>query len=165
MKNTTDFTTGITVDQTPEEVFSAVRNVRGWWSEEIVGDTANLDDEFLLKYADVHRCRIKLTEVVPNEKIVWKVLENYFSFTKDTSEWTGDEIIFEITETDGKTKLRFTQKGLRPENECYDVCSNAWGNYVQNSLRSLITTGKGQPNSVSNPQTEDEKRFSEKATS
>jgi MFS family permease len=28
----------------------------------------------------------------------------------------------------------------------YGACSNAWGSYINGSLRSLITTGKGQPN-------------------
>jgi hypothetical protein len=35
---------------------------------------------------------------------------------------------------------------LVPKNECYDVCSDAWSSYIKGSLRSLITTGKGQPN-------------------
>lgn len=159
MKNP-DFTTSILVEQAPGEVFNAIRNVRGWWSEEITGNTSELNDEFILQYEDVHRCRIKLTEVIPNKKIVWLVMENYFSFTKDSSEWTGDTMTFEITEKAGKTQLQFTQTGLVPQNECYDVCSNAWTNYIQNSLYKLITIGKGEPNAKGNPQTADEKRLS-----
>ena len=45
---TADFTTAFVVDQTPEEVFNAVNNVRGWWSEEIEGNTGKLNDEFAL---------------------------------------------------------------------------------------------------------------------
>jgi hypothetical protein len=30
------------VDQTPEEVFNAINNPRGWWSEEIEGNTNKL---------------------------------------------------------------------------------------------------------------------------
>ena len=33
-----------------------------------------------------------------------------------------------------------------PAYECYDVCSNAWGQYITGSLGKLITTGKGEPN-------------------
>jgi hypothetical protein len=33
---------------------------------------------------------------------------------------------------------------LVPAYECFESCSNAWGFYVNGSLRSLISTGKGQ---------------------
>jgi hypothetical protein len=33
-----------------------------------------------------------------------------------------------------------------PTFACYGDCSGAWGFYVDESLRELITTGKGQPN-------------------
>lgn len=154
-----DFQTTITVDQSPKEVFDAITNVRGWWSEEIEGSTDKLNDEFKYHYLDVHRCRIKLTEVIPDKRVLWQVLENYFSFTKDKSEWTGTRMIFEISEKDGKTLLRFTHAGLVPEYECYDICQNAWTKYIQESLRNLITTGQGQPNSSEKPQTEAEEKF------
>ena len=140
-----NFTTTLVVDQTPEKVFNAVINPRGWWSEEIEGGTEKLNDEFTYRYEDVHTSKMKLIEVIPNKKVVWLVMDNHFNFTKDESEWTGNKIIFEITEKDNKTQLKFTQVGLVPEYECYDICQNAWSNYINNSLRSLIATGKGQP--------------------
>ncbi len=157
---TTDFTTAITVNQTPAEVFNAVNNVRGWWSEDIEGGTGKLNDEFNYHYQDVHRCKMRIVEFIPDQKVVWKVLDNYFSFTKDKNEWKGNTIIFEISEHDNQTRLHFTQMGLVPEEECYDICQNAWTTYIQKSLYSLITTGKGQPNGQNNPQTEDEKKLS-----
>jgi uncharacterized protein YndB with AHSA1/START domain len=145
-----DFTTTILVDQSPEEVFNAVNNPRGWWSEEIEDGTDKLNDEFTYHYKDVHQCKMKLIEVIPGKKVVWPVTDNYFNFTKDKSEWKGTKIIFEISEKDNKTQLRFTHAGLVPQYECYDICSNAWTDYLHNSLMKLITTGKGKPNPKEN---------------
>jgi hypothetical protein len=143
---TTDFNTSILVSQSPKEVFNAITNARGWWSEQIEGGTGQLNDEFLYQYKDVHVAKMRLTEVIPNKKVVWKVLNNHFSFTKDKSEWVGTKIIFDISEKDGKTQLQFTHEGLVPEYECYGVCFDAWTSYIQGSLKNLITTGKGKPN-------------------
>jgi hypothetical protein len=139
----TDFTTIITVDNSPKEVFNAVNNVRGWWQGEIEGGTDKLNDEFIYRMEDVHFSKQKIVEFVPNKKVVWLITDSKLSFTKDKSEWTGTKIVFEITEADNKTQLRFTQEGLVKEFECYDACSNAWSQLVQKSLFSLITTGKG----------------------
>ena len=148
---TKDFTATILVDNTPAEVFSAINNVRGWWSEEIEGSTDKLNSEFDYHYEDVHRCKIKIVELVPNKKVVWSVLDNYFKFTKDKSEWKGTKIIFEIAEKDNKTEMRFTHQGLVPAYECYEICRDAWTGYIQKSLRNLITAGKGQPNATGKP--------------
>ena len=155
-----DFSTVIQVDNSPEQVFKAVINVRGWWSEEIEGDSAKLNDEFNYQYEDIHRCKVKLTEVIPNQKIVWLIEQNYFKFTKDETEWTGTKPTFEITEKDGKTELKFSHIGLVSEYECYDICRDSWTNYIQNSLKKLITTGKGEPNASGKPQTENERKLS-----
>jgi hypothetical protein len=143
---TSDFTTTLSVDQTPKEAFNAINNVRGWWSEEIEGSTDKLNDEFTYHYEDVHYCKMKLVEVVPDKKVVWLVLDNHFNFTKDSSEWKGTTICFEVSQNDKETLIRFTHVGLVPAYECYDICRDAWTNYIQNSLRGLIITGKGQPN-------------------
>ena len=74
--NNQNLTTTFTVDQTPEEAFAAIKNVRGWWSEEIEGNTGEPGDEFTYRYEDVHRCKMKLTEVIPGKKVVWLVLGN-----------------------------------------------------------------------------------------
>ena len=144
--NNHNFTTTYLVDQTPEQAFNAINHVRGWWSEEIEGSTDKLGDEFTYHYKDVHRCKMKITEVIPGKKVVWRVLENYFNFIEDKNEWKDTEISFEISRKGNKTEVRFTHVGLVPEYECFDVCSNAWGSYINGSLRSLITTGEGKPN-------------------
>jgi hypothetical protein len=141
-----DFTTSFSVDESPREVFDAIRNVRGWWSEEIEGSTGSLGDVFTYRYQDVHSCRMKLIDLAPDKRVVWLVLDNYFNFTEDKSEWKGTKFIFEISKEGVETEVRFTHEGLVPEYECFHVCSNAWGSYINGSLRSLITTGTGHPN-------------------
>lgn len=145
-----NFTTRISVDQSPGDVYKAINDVRGWWSENIQGSTEHLNDEFIYNYKDVHVCKLKIIESVPGKKVVWLVLENQFNFTQDKSEWKGNTIVFEISEKDGKTQLEFTQVGLVPTYECYTVCEDAWSSYIQGSLKNLITSGKGKPNTKEN---------------
>jgi hypothetical protein len=89
---------------------------------------------------------MKVTEMVPDKKVVWLVVDNYFDFTEDKTEWKNTKVEFEISAHVNKTEIRFTHQGLVPAYECYEVCSNAWGSYVNGSLRNLIATGKGKPN-------------------
>ena len=144
--NDQSLTTSFTVDQTPEEVFDAINNVRGWWSGEIDGRTDKLGEVFTYRYKDVHRTTQTITEFAPGQKVVWHVTDAELNFVKDKTEWNGTEIVFEIAKKDGKTELRFTHVGLVPAFECYGGCSGAWGFYINDSLRNLITSGKGQPN-------------------
>jgi hypothetical protein len=141
-----NFTTTFLVNNSPEEVFNAINNVRGWWSENILGNTDKVGAEFLYHYKDVHICKLKIVEFVPGTKVVWLVLKNHFNFTKDQSEWKGNKIIFEILKKGNHTQLQFTQVGLTPDYECYKICHDAWTSYIQGSLRDLITSGKGKPN-------------------
>jgi len=143
---TQNFTTSFLVPQSPEEVFDAINDVRGWWSGEISGRTDQLGAEFEYRYQDVHRTTQKITEFVPSKKVVWHVVDSHIDFVKDKTEWNGTEVVFEITRKGDQTELRFTHVGLVPAIECYGGCSGAWGYYVNESLRSLITTGKGHPN-------------------
>jgi hypothetical protein len=144
MKNE-NFTIAFSVDQAPHEVFEAVNNVRGWWSENIEGSTDKLAAEFKFHHRDLHRSTQKITELVHGKKVVWHVVDSHINFVKDNNEWKGTDVVFEIGRKDGKTELRFTHIGLVPAIECYDGCSGAWGFYINDSLHSLITTGKGRP--------------------
>ena len=143
----TSYTTAYLIDRTPQQVFDAVTNVRGWWSGRIHGDAAELEGEFTYEVPDIHFTKMRITELAPAKKVTWLVTESWLRFTEVKDEWTGTTVTFDITERDGQTELRFTHKGLVPEYECYDLCTNAWSGYINGSLRDLITTGVGRPNS------------------
>jgi hypothetical protein len=136
-----DFTTTFIVDQTPDEVFTAINNVRGWWGEDIQGGTDKLGDEFTYRYQDIHYSKQRITGLEPGAKVVWHVLDANLNFTRDPAEWTGTDITFDISRHSGQTEVTFTHRGLVPEVECFDQCSNAWSYLVNSSLRELITTG------------------------
>src|SRR3989442_12101549 len=125
-----NYSTTFTVDQTPEEAFAAINDVRGWWSGNIEGSTNKLGDEWTYRYEDVHYSKQKITELVPGKKVVWQVLDSYLSFVKDKTEWTGTKVIFDISKKGDKTEVRFTHAGLVPDYECYCACSRAWRGYV-----------------------------------
>ncbi|PBQ34988.1 ATPase [Sphingobacteriaceae bacterium] len=143
---TEDYTATLIVDNSSTQAFTAIKNFRAWWSEEIEGPTDQLNQTFFYHYKDIHLCKIKLVESIPDKKLVYEVMENEFSFTKDKTEWIGTRLIFDITKEGDKTKIVFTHKGLVPAYECYKVCNDAWTGYMNNSLYKLITTGKGEPN-------------------
>jgi hypothetical protein len=58
--NKSNFTTTLSVDQTPKKVFDAIKNISGWWSAGINGSTDKLNDEFIYHYKDIHYSKMKL---------------------------------------------------------------------------------------------------------
>ena len=145
-KQSTSFTTTITVNKSDAHAFNSITNFRGWWSEEIDGNTDKVNETFFYHYKDIHLCKIKLIEAVPGKKLVYQVIDNEFNFINDQSEWVNTKLIFDINAKGGTTEVHFTHEGLVPEYECYQVCNDAWSGYINKSLKSFIETGTGSPN-------------------
>jgi uncharacterized protein YndB with AHSA1/START domain len=141
------YSTSFRVSQSPEQVFAAISNPRAWWSEDADGNPDRLGAEFQHRHEDVHHCTLKVTEFDPGRRVVWHVVENFFSFLKDQNEWKGTDIVFDISRDAKSTLVRFQHAGLVPSHECYGLCSSAWHSVIGSSLRDLIATGAGQPES------------------
>ena len=139
------FTTELTVDRTPEEVFAAVTDVRAWFSESITGSATAVGAEFSFIDKSIPTSRIRVTELVPGRRIAWHVEDAYIAFIDQHDEWTDTRMTFDITPGAGGTTLRFTHHGLTPESACYRDCSRGWTSCVNTSLHALLTTGVGKP--------------------
>src|SRR3978361_1696215 len=83
------YTTSFTVARTPEQVFDAINDVRGWWMTTVDGDNRAVGDQFSYRVPDVHSCTMRVTELVPGQKVVWTVVDNPMTFIDDQSEWVG----------------------------------------------------------------------------
>jgi len=143
--NNNDFEFTFVADQPADVVFNAINNVRGWWNTAMEGISSALNDEFSVRFGDVHYSKQKLIEFIPNKKVVWLVTDSKLNFLSDKGEWTNTKISFEISGKGEKTQVHFRHEGLIPKIECYNACSNAWAEYLTDSLLRLVTTGQGQP--------------------
>ena len=140
-----NYTTSITVKATAHEAFNYINQVTKWWTENLEGRSEKLNDVFTVQFGDVHLSTQKLIEVIPYKRVVWLVTDSKLNFIVDKQEWTNTKIIFNLSEQDDKTIIQFIHEGLVPAEECFDACSNAWTDYLQNSLKKLINTGMGNP--------------------
>jgi len=138
-----DFTTSIVTDQSAATAFNAIINVRGWWQGQVTGNTDTLNEAFTYQMKTLHFSRQKIVALIPGKKVVWLVTESNLSFLDKKEEWTGTKITFDITSHQNKTTITFTHAGLVPAIECYSDCSRGWTKLIEQSLLSLINTGKG----------------------
>ena len=145
MKNQ-DLAISLVVDQPLAEVYAAINNVRGWWADKLNVSTDHVGNEWDYRYKDIHYSKQRTSELIPNKKVVWDVLEANMNFIKKTDEWKGTQVVFSISPKGKKTEVKFTHKGLVSTCECFEACEHGWDYYINTSLKSLIETGKGKPN-------------------
>lgn len=145
MTSSSYFTFTYEVPQSPREVFDAITNVRGWWSQRIDGATDRLG-EFTYTVPQIHTAHAEITDLVPGERVVWRILDNQFGTSPDeVDEWAGTSVHFDIEPTESGSRLMFTHVGLTPALACYERCAQGWTLYAHDSLHQLITTGVGSP--------------------
>jgi len=144
MKNQ-NYNATLAVSQTANEVFKNVNRVSKWWTENLEGNSENLNDVFTLLWGGKSFVTIKIIESVPEKKVLWEVTDSYLEWLTDKMEWQNTKMSFEISTENNSTTIHFTHIGLVPEVECYNDCVKGWDQYIKGSLFKLITEGEGQP--------------------
>ena len=91
-----DYTAGITVNATADKVFECINDVAAWWTDDLSGGSHKVNDEFTVRFGDVHVSTQKVTELVPATKIVWLVTDSRLNFIEHKQEWNNTSIQFEI---------------------------------------------------------------------
>src|SRR5687768_9064513 len=97
-----DYSTYILVRQSPGEAFNAVLDVTSWWTEDAVGDSDQLEGQFEAHFGDGYFSKQRLVEFVPDQKIVWIVVDSHLEFATEKDDWVGTKICFEISEVNDR---------------------------------------------------------------
>lgn len=139
-----DFSLSLTVKTTARETMERISQVDLWWAKHFKGRAVKLNDEFSVHFGDTY-VNFAISEVIPDRKIVWRVTDCNLHWIDDKKEWNGTEVIWSITEHDGKTRIDFVHRGLTPARECFESCKPGWTHHIKDSLVMLIEKGKGLP--------------------
>ena len=137
-----DFHKTITVNAAAEEAMKKISQVNCWWKKDFSGNAGKLNDTFKVPFSEPSFIDFIVSEFSPGEKLVWKVTDCYLPWFKDKKEWNNTEVVFQLSQNKGKTKIDFTHMGLTPEVECYDACEKGWNGHI-NTLEKFINEDKG----------------------
>ncbi len=144
MSTQPDFQYRLTVDASPSEAMQKISQVDQWWAKNFTGEARNLNDTFSVHFGDTF-VNFKISEFTPNKSITWLVTDCNLHWINDKKEWNNTEVIWTLSEKNGKTQIDFMHKGVTPASECYDSCEPGWTHHLQDSLLKLIDEGKGLP--------------------
>jgi Activator of Hsp90 ATPase homolog 1-like protein len=144
MKKVQDFSYNLSVTASPTETMKKISQVNLWWAENFKGKAAKLNDKFSVYFGDTY-VDFKISEVVPEKKIIWLVTDCNLHWIKNKKEWKKTEVIWNLSEKIGKTTIDFVHKGITPASECYESCKPGWTHHLEDSLLKLIDAGEGFP--------------------
>jgi uncharacterized protein YndB with AHSA1/START domain len=139
-----DFHCSISVNVSAKEALEKTGNVKDWWAKNFKGSAHNLNNVFTVTFGKTF-VTFKISEALPEKKIVWQVTDCYLDWLNDKTEWNGTKVVWEISANNNVTQIDMTHVGLVPGAECYNDCEKGWNGHIKGSLFNLITKGKGNP--------------------
>ncbi len=141
---TQDYHSSITAHISAKEAFEKIADVNDWWTANFEGSAKKLNDVFTVRFGETFVV-FKITEIHPENKIVWLVTDCHLPWLNDKKEWKNTKIVWEISHEKDETKIEMTHVGLTPDVECYENCKKGWDHFINESLFKLFTENKGLP--------------------
>ena len=138
-----NFQSSITAGIDANETTKRISKVPEWWGITFSGNSEKQNDKFVIKMGGDSFFNFTITELIPGKKVVWLVTDCYMPWYANKKEWTNTKLVFDLSENNGGTAVNFTHDGLTPDVECYKDCEPGWTHWIQTSLFSYLTKGKG----------------------
>jgi hypothetical protein len=139
-----NFTCEISANMPAINVQDNISRVNQWWAKVFEGSAKKVNDVFTVRFGQTF-VTFKLTEFIAGKKTVWHVTDCYLPFQNDKTEWNNTDVVFEISQKNNSSHIKFTHAGLVPTVECYNTCVKGWTEHIKGSLNKLLNVGKGDP--------------------
>lgn len=140
-----DYHSHIVIHSTPKEAFEKISRVSEWWSKDFEGKSQKPNDVFTVKFSSGDMYKVKVSEVLPDNKIIWEFIDTYQGWVKNPTEWVGTKIVWEVFPQKDSVEVKMTHLGLVPELECFDRCTKGWDYLTHEILFKFLDEGKGHP--------------------
>jgi hypothetical protein len=121
----------IVVNASKKEALKKISQVV-WWKEDFTGSAEKMGDTFTVPFGEPSFVDFVVSGLIPDERVAWKVTDCFLPWFQNKKEWNDTEVVFDLSEEGGKTKIDFTHIGLVPEAECYKVCEKGWNGHIEN---------------------------------
>ena len=138
-----DFNSSLSAKISAGEAIKKISNVPAWWGITFTGSAEKQNDKFTVKMGGDSFFHFTVTELIPGKRVAWLVTDCNMPWYSDKKEWANTRLIFDLNENDAVTAVNFRHEGLTPKNECYMDCERGWTHWIQTSLFSYLTNGKG----------------------
>ena len=139
-----DYNASIQANVSAKEAFERIARVKEWWAKNFKGKAEQLNDQFTVRFGETF-VDFKITEAIPDKKIVWTVTDCNLHWIRAKKEWKNTQVVWEISAAKNGVQISMTHIGLRPEVECWDSCKPGWDEHVKGSLLNFMMKGKGMP--------------------
>jgi hypothetical protein len=143
--NKHDYHSTIVAKITPKEALDKISRVSEWWAKDFDGRSQKLNDVFTVRFGNGDMYKVKVSEIIPDKKIIWDVIDSYQGWHKNHAEWVGTQIVWEVFPQKDNIEVMMTHVGLVPEFECFDKCSQGWDYLLQKSIFRFLSENIGLP--------------------